>query len=139
MIIREIYTTLYEKPTDTHLYLHYTSSHHAPSKTKGPYGQFLRLRRICTYDIDFEQNSEKLIQYYLKRGYPEKSLRKHYTRSSKYKQDDLLDVIEKQPVKPQSWLQTTTPWTQTSKEWFIEIGTSSPIVQTAQPYSGTNP
>ena len=35
---RELYTTLYEKPTDTHLYLHYTSSHHAPSKTKGPYG-----------------------------------------------------------------------------------------------------
>ena len=96
---REIYTTLYEKPTDTHLYLHYTSSHHAPSKTKGPYGQFLRLRRICTYDIDFEQNSEKLIQYYLKRGYPEQSLRKHYTRACRYKEDDLLDVIEKQPVK----------------------------------------
>ena len=49
---REIYTTLYKTPTDTHLYLHYTSSHHAPSKTKGPYGQFLRLRRICTYDSD---------------------------------------------------------------------------------------
>ena len=31
---RELYTTLYEKPTDTHLYLHYTSAHHAPSKTK---------------------------------------------------------------------------------------------------------
>ena len=40
---RELYTTLYEKPTDTHLYLHYSSTHHAPSKTKGPYGQFLRL------------------------------------------------------------------------------------------------
>ena len=63
---REIYTTLYEKPTDTHLYLHYSSSHHTPSKTKGPYGQFLRLGRICTYDIDFEQNSEKLIQITLK-------------------------------------------------------------------------
>ena len=96
---REIYTTLYEKLTDTNLYLHCTSSHHAPSKTKGPYGQFLRLRRICTYDSDFEQNSEKLIQYYQKRDYPEKSLRKHYQRASKYKQDDLLDVIEKTPVK----------------------------------------
>ena len=53
---RELYTTLYEKPTDTHLYLHYTSSHHTPSKTKGPYGQFLRLRRICTYDDDFDCN-----------------------------------------------------------------------------------
>ena len=25
-----IYTTLYEKPTDTHLYLHYNSAHHSP-------------------------------------------------------------------------------------------------------------
>ena len=63
---RILYTTLYEKPTDTHLYLHYTSSHHAPCKTKGPYGQFLRLRRICTYDTDFYEQSDKLITYYLK-------------------------------------------------------------------------
>ena len=64
---RNLYT-LYEKPSDTHLYLHYTSAHHAPSKTKGPYGQFLRLRRICTYDHDFEHNSEKLISHYKKEG-----------------------------------------------------------------------
>ena len=70
---RELFTTLYEKPTDTHLYLHYTSAHNAPCKTKGPYGQFLRLRRICTYDLDFQTNAEKLIGYCLKRGYPEKS------------------------------------------------------------------
>ena len=80
---RELYTTLYKKPTDTHLYLHYTSSHHAPSKTKGPYGQSLRLRRMCTYDIDFQDNAERLVTYYIKRGYPEKSLRKHYSRASK--------------------------------------------------------
>ena len=96
---RNLYTTLYEKPTDTHLYLHYTSAHHAPSKTKGPYGQFLRLRRICTYDHDFEHNSEKLISHYLKRGYPEKGLRKHYKKASGFTQDDLLDVKVKTPVK----------------------------------------
>ena len=65
---RQLYTSLYEKPTDTHLYLHYTSSHHNPYKTKGPCGQFLRLRRICTYDDDFQANAEKLIGYYLTRG-----------------------------------------------------------------------
>ena len=95
---RDIYTTLYEKPTDTHLYLHYTSSHHTPCKTKGPYGQFLRLRRICSFDNDFHENAEKLVSYYLKRGYPEKSLRKHYKRASKYSQDELLNVVEKTPV-----------------------------------------
>ena len=95
---RELYTTLYEKPTDTHLYLHYTSAHHAPSKTKGPYGQFLRLRRICTYDEDFQENSEKLITYYMKRDYPEKALRKHYKRASQYTQDQLLEVKPKNSI-----------------------------------------
>ena len=95
---RELYTTLYEKPTDTHLYLHYTSSHHAPSKTKGPYGQFLRLRTICTYDKDFQDNAEKLVAYYTQRGYPEKALRKHYSRAAKYNQAELLEVIPRNPI-----------------------------------------
>ena len=30
---RHLYTTFYEKPTDTHLYLHYTSAHHRPCHT----------------------------------------------------------------------------------------------------------
>ena len=44
----KIYTTLYQKATDTHSYLHYSSAHPTHCKTKGPYGQFLRLRKICT-------------------------------------------------------------------------------------------
>ena len=77
---RGVYTTLHEELTDTHLYLHYSSSHHSSSITKGPYGQFLRLRRICTYGDDFQTNYEKLITYYIKREYPEKALCKHYKR-----------------------------------------------------------
>ena len=73
---RHIYTTLYEKPTDTHLYLHCTSSHHEPCKTKGPCGQSLRLRRICTKDADFNYNCRRLTEFYLKRGYPIKNLKK---------------------------------------------------------------
>ena len=92
---RELYTTLYGKPTDTDLYLHYISSHHVPSKPKGPYGQFLRLRHICTCDKDFQHSAEKLVSYYIKRGYPEKALRKHYSRASKYSQDELLEVVPK--------------------------------------------
>ena len=71
---RNIINTLYNKPTDTHLFLHHTS---APDSVtyKGPYGQYLRLRRICSLDSDFEENAEKLTQYYLKRGYPIKQLK----------------------------------------------------------------
>ena len=35
---RKLYTTLFEKPTDTHLYLHHTSAHNKPCHTKGPFG-----------------------------------------------------------------------------------------------------
>ena len=40
---RHLYTTLYTKPTDTHLYPHYSSVHPHSVTTNGPYGQFLRL------------------------------------------------------------------------------------------------
>ena len=90
-----LFTTLYEKPTDTHLYLHYTSSHNPPCKNKGPYGQYLRLRRICTKDTDFDTNAKKLTGYYLKRGYPLKMLKKHYQRASRYSQDELLEIKHK--------------------------------------------
>ena len=76
---RELFTILYEKPT--HLYVHYTSAHNASCKTKGPHGQFLRLRRICTYDSNFQRNAGKLIGYYLKRGYPEKITKKALQKS----------------------------------------------------------
>ena len=98
---RSIYTTLYEKPTDTHLYLHYQSAHHKPCHQKGPFGQFLRIRRICTKNKDFIDNGMKMIEHYMKRGYPFKTLKKHMLRASRYTQDDLLEVKTKEV--------TTTP------------------------------
>ena len=92
---RELITTLFNKPTDTHLYLEYSSAHPQSVLTKGPFGQYLRLRRICTLDCDFEANTKKLTGYYLKRGYPFKSLKKHYLRARKFSQDELLDTVSK--------------------------------------------
>ena len=65
-----LYTTLYEKPTDTHLYLHYNFVHHSPCHSKGPFRQFVRLRRICSKNEDLIDNGIKMIEHYLKRGYP---------------------------------------------------------------------
>ena len=96
---RQLYTTLFERPTDTHLYLHHTSVHHKPCHTKGPYGQFLRIRRICTKNEDFITHGLEMIQHYLNRGYPLKSLKKHMLRAAKYSQKELLTVNTKQEVK----------------------------------------
>ena len=59
---RGLITTLFSKPTDTHLYLEYSSAHPQSVLTKGPFGQYLRLRRICTVDCDFEANAKKTHQ-----------------------------------------------------------------------------
>ena len=92
---RDLITTLYNKPTDTHLYLEYSSAHPQSILTKGPYGQYIRIRRICSLDSDFETNAKRLTGYYLKRGYPFPSLKKHYHRARKFSQDEQLDTVSK--------------------------------------------
>jgi hypothetical protein len=89
---RKLYTKLYTKPTDTHSYLHWTSAHYHPCKTKGPYGQFLRIRRICHRHEDFQAECTRLIGYYLNRGYPMKLLTDHYERANLLTQREALST-----------------------------------------------
>ena len=51
----DINTDLYQKPTDTHPYLHWTSVHPPHLKYNIPYSQVLRLRRICSSNDLLEQ------------------------------------------------------------------------------------
>ena len=46
-------TSVHYKPTDSHSYLLYSSSHPSHAKNSIPYSQFLRLRRLCSDDSDF--------------------------------------------------------------------------------------
>ena len=92
---RELITTLYNKPTETQVYLEYSSAHPSTVLEKGPYGQYLRFRRICTLDKDFKTNAFKLTGYYLKRGYPRESLKIHFNRTNQFKQSDLLENTPK--------------------------------------------
>ena len=64
-------TDLYIKPTDSHQYLHYSSSH--PDRTKKPivYSQTLRLNRICSVEADFVRHKKEMKSWFLKRRYPE--------------------------------------------------------------------
>ena len=52
-------TSVHYKPTDSHSYLMYTSSHPSHVKNSIPYSQFLRLRRLCSDDSDFPTNQRK--------------------------------------------------------------------------------
>ena len=83
-----LHTTLYTKPTDAHMYLHYDSSHPKHCKTSLPYSQFLRIRRICSKDEDFEYNARKHIRHFLNRGYPPQLLQKAYNKAKNYSKED---------------------------------------------------
>ena len=61
---------VYYKPTDSHSYLLYSSSHPSHVKNSIPFSQFLRLHRSCSDDSDFSEKSEAMCQFFDKRGYP---------------------------------------------------------------------
>jgi len=48
-------TTVYSKPTDSHLYLHSTSCHSQSTINGIPKGVALRLRRICSTDTEYRR------------------------------------------------------------------------------------
>ena len=64
-----ITTDVYCKETDTHQYLEYRSCHPKHVKMEIPYGQALRIRRICELDEVFEERLGELRRYLLKRGF----------------------------------------------------------------------
>ena len=74
-------TSVHYKPTDSHSYLLYSSSHPSHVKNSISYSQFLRLRRLCSDDSDFSLKSEEMCDFFDKRGYPASVLRAGHHRA----------------------------------------------------------
>ena len=60
-------TELYTKPTDTHQYLHQRSCHPSHCKSSITYSQALRIERICSRPMDYQQHVAELKNYLMKR------------------------------------------------------------------------
>ena len=65
-----LYTNVHYKPTDSHSYLLYSSSHPSHVKNSIPYSHFLRLCRLFCEDSEFSLKSEEMCDFSDKRGYP---------------------------------------------------------------------
>ena len=63
-------TTIHYKATDTHNYFEYTSSHPTHCRNAIPFSQFLRLRRICSDDGDYDIKSAEMASFFDYRGFP---------------------------------------------------------------------
>ena len=66
-----IKTSLYQKPTDRHNFLHHKSYHPSSTKNSLPYSQALRMKRICTSNKDYETATTALRDQFKARGYNE--------------------------------------------------------------------
>lgn len=69
-------STLFRKETAGNTILKFSSSHPAPLHRAIPFGQYLRLRRICCNKEDFLQEASGLQERLLQRGYSHCLLKK---------------------------------------------------------------
>jgi hypothetical protein len=83
-------TNLYTKPTDSHNYLLYSSSHPEHVKKGIPYSQFLRVRRICTHLKDYIVNASIIAKHFVRREYPVDLVFDSYLRAKNLHREDLL-------------------------------------------------
>ena len=62
-------TDVYQKPTDTHPYQHWTSAHPHHLKRCIPYSQALRLRQICSWTDTVRKRIIEYSDFFVARGY----------------------------------------------------------------------
>ena len=86
----KLQTTLYTKPTDSNNYLHYRSAHPPHCKKGIPYGQFLRIRHICSNLVDFRDHASRKAAHFIRRGYPKKLVLDSLWRAHETDRDTLL-------------------------------------------------
>ena len=68
-------TDVYQKPTDTHNYLHYNSSHPRHCTKSIPFSQFLRLKRLISEPATLKRRLHEYIEYFVNAGYSRKQLK----------------------------------------------------------------
>ena len=88
-------TSVHYKPTDSHSYLLYSTSHPSHVKNSIPYSQFLRLRRLCSDDSDFSSKSEEMCQFFEKRGYPVSVVKAGHHRAQQFDRQSSLQTSQK--------------------------------------------
>ena len=89
-------TSLYTKPTDRNAYLHHESYHHPKQIANIPYGQFLRVKKICSTEEDTNQAMERIEKKFLERGFPKSLTETQRRRAEESNRMDLLTEKEKQ-------------------------------------------
>ncbi|XP_072010869.1 uncharacterized protein [Engystomops pustulosus] len=98
-----------------------------------PTGQFLRIRRICSSDDDFEIQADDLKNRFRQRGYSNRSLKLAYWRAKRTPRQTLLSLKEKPAIPDQVRFITNyhSQWhlMRQTLERFWPILQSDPIIE----------
>ena len=78
------------KPTDRNTYLPYISAHPKHCMKGLPYGQFLRIRRICTRTTDFEKHAARKAGHLLQHNYTQDLLLNSFMQARNKDRIELL-------------------------------------------------
>ena len=90
-------TNLHTKTTDKHQYLHQESCHPPHTQAGIPYGQALRLRRICSEDQNFEKHAANLVEHFQHRGYDPTEIEKAVDRARSVPRTDASQAKNQRP------------------------------------------
>ena len=102
-----IKTSLYQKPTDRHNFLHHKSYHPSSTKKSLPYSQSLRIKRICTSEEDYGSATTALKEQFKARGYKDTLIDEAIQRASEMDRKVLLQPKTKDKKKTPLTLVTT--------------------------------
>jgi hypothetical protein len=129
-------TDLYTKPTDAHNYLHYHSAHPLHVKNNIPYNQFLRLRRLCSQEVEYTARCTEMSNHLKQRGYPTRVISKALQAVNKIPRSQTLTYRQKNETQRVPFVVTHNPQNPPLKKWFtdfLQYLHSSPRLQKAIP------
>ena len=87
---------MHYKPTHSHSYLLYSSSHPSHVKNSIPYSQFLRLCLLCSEDSDFSLKSEEMCNFFDNRGRPASVFQAGHHRAQQIDRQSALQMSQKE-------------------------------------------
>ena len=88
-------TKVYTKPTDRLAYLHKKSAHPSHLKRSIPYGQALRINRICSDTAEFIKASNQLKTKLITTGYNKDEVKNQINHATQNNREELLQYKEK--------------------------------------------
>ena len=105
-------TDLYTKPTDTRQYLHFTSCHPIEHRLPIAYSQALRIRRICSDDLQARHHLYDLEDALVRRGYPRGRVQNQIRKALSKDRKLLLEKNSKENISPTpTWIAPYHPST----------------------------